>query len=172
MMPASSSHSRSSTSFRLTPTDEAMLLSCGRYHDLTHEQWRRLFADDGKLHYLQRRSRELSAQDYLVRLYIARPGGTGKAPSLFAARWIAELRYCLARPRHTLPCLRDSQVGQRCIPFIRYRCLAWRGTRWCPSIASWTSCHISSSLRGSHRPQGRRGTSTSRPCCNWSQTAY
>lgn len=68
----------------LTPTDEEMLLVCARYHYLTHEQWCRYFEDAGKLRYVQRRSRELAAQEYLLRLYIARAPGTGKAPSVFA----------------------------------------------------------------------------------------
>ena len=67
----------------LTPTDEELLRSCARYQYVTGDQWRRYFEDDGKLRYLQRRSRELAAQDFLIRLYIPRPGGMGKSPSLF-----------------------------------------------------------------------------------------
>jgi hypothetical protein len=68
----------------LTPTDEAMLLACARYQYLTAEQWCRYFEDPGKLRYVQRRSRELAAQEYLIRLYLARAPGAGKAPSVFA----------------------------------------------------------------------------------------
>jgi hypothetical protein len=68
---------------RLTPTDEELLLTCARYHYVTVDQWLRSFADEGKRRYVQRRSRELVAQDYLIRLYISRPGGQGKAPSIF-----------------------------------------------------------------------------------------
>ena len=67
----------------LTPTDEELIVSCARFHYMTVEQWRRFFEDAGKLRYLQRRGRDLTAQDYLIRLYIARPAGKGKAPSLF-----------------------------------------------------------------------------------------
>ncbi len=84
MLTAPSSPSRSRPPFRLTPTDEELLLACARYQYLTVDQWRRFFEDDGKLRYLQRRSRELAAQDSLIRLYITRPGGVGKAPSLFS----------------------------------------------------------------------------------------
>src|SRR4051812_31392748 len=68
---------------QLTPTDEEMVISCARYQYVTVDQCCRYFEDDGKRRYLQRRSRALAMQDYLSRLYIARPGGGGKAPSLF-----------------------------------------------------------------------------------------
>lgn len=67
----------------LTPTDEELLRSCARYQYVTVDQWCRYFDDTGRRRYLQRRSRELAAQDALMRLYIVRPGGSGKAPSLF-----------------------------------------------------------------------------------------
>src|SRR4051812_13510147 len=71
------------TSAMLTPTDEALLLACASYQYMTVEQWCRLFEDPGRLRYVQRRSRELAADGYLLRLHIAQPGGKGKAPYLF-----------------------------------------------------------------------------------------
>jgi Replication-relaxation len=69
--------------FRLTPTDEEMLLSCGRYQYMTVEHWVRSFEDDGKRRYLQRRSQALSDNDYLIRLYITPLGGRGKGRNIF-----------------------------------------------------------------------------------------
>lgn len=59
------------------------MLACARYQYVTAEQWCRYFEDAGKLRYVQRRSRVLASQDSLIRLYISRPGGAGKAPSIF-----------------------------------------------------------------------------------------
>lgn len=83
MATAPASIAQPKTPPRLTPTDEELLLTCARWQYATVEHWVRWFEDTGKRRYLQRRSRELAEQDYLIRLYIARPAGTGKAPSIF-----------------------------------------------------------------------------------------
>src|SRR4051794_12057868 len=84
MTPAASPRkTRSITPFRLTPTDEEMLLACARYQYMTVEHWVRYFEDDGKRRYLQRRSQALSEYDYLIRLYITPLGGRGKGCSVF-----------------------------------------------------------------------------------------
>lgn len=84
MMPTALAHvSRPTAPRRLTPTDEELLLTCARFQYVTVEQWVRHFGDAGKRRYLQRRSRELVDHDYLIRLYLSRPGGEGKAPSIF-----------------------------------------------------------------------------------------
>src|SRR5215213_8105155 len=74
---------RPKTPFKLTPTDEEMLLACARYQYMTVEHWVRYFADDGKRRYLQRRSQALSDNDYLIRLYITPLGGRGKGQNIF-----------------------------------------------------------------------------------------
>lgn len=71
------------TPLRLTPTDEELLASCSRYQYVTVEQWCRYFEDSKKDRYLQRRTRELAQENYLIRLYIPRPGGKGKARPIF-----------------------------------------------------------------------------------------
>jgi hypothetical protein len=84
MTPAASpGKTRPLTPFRLTPTDEEMLLSCARYQYMTVEHWARYFEDDGKRRHLQRRSQALSDNDYLIRLSITPLGGSGKGRSIF-----------------------------------------------------------------------------------------
>src|SRR5215210_4529653 len=84
MTPAASPRStRPQTAFKLTPTDEEMLLACARYQYMTVEHWVRYFEDDCKRRYLQRRSQALSENDYLIRLYITPLGGRGKGRSIF-----------------------------------------------------------------------------------------
>jgi hypothetical protein len=84
MTPTASPHkTRPITPFRLTPTDEEMLLACARYQYMTVEHWVRWFEDDGKRRYLQRRSQALSDNDHLIRLYITPLGGRGKGRSIF-----------------------------------------------------------------------------------------
>src|SRR5215207_2265698 len=80
---AMSRKTRPITPFKLTPTDEEMLLACARYQYMTVEHWVRYFDDDGKRRYLQRRSQVLSDNDYLIRLYITPLGGRGKGCSIF-----------------------------------------------------------------------------------------
>lgn len=67
----------------LSPTDEELLLFCARYQYITHAQWCAAFEDEGRLRYVQRRSRELVADSYFMRLHIAQLGSKGKAPYLF-----------------------------------------------------------------------------------------
>jgi hypothetical protein len=82
-MTAAPTGTNAHTLLRLTPTDEALLRACARYQYATVAQWCRFFADDGKRRYLQRRGRALAAQDFLLRLALVRPGGTGNAATLF-----------------------------------------------------------------------------------------
>ncbi len=60
-----------------------MLETCARYQYMTVEHWVRLFADEGKRRYLQRRSQALADNDYLIRLYITPLGGRGRGRSIF-----------------------------------------------------------------------------------------
>lgn len=83
MTSAKSPRPPSIPAFKLTPTDEEMLEACARYQYMTVEHWVRLFEDEGKRRYLQRRSQALSDHDYLIRLYITPLGGRGKGRSIF-----------------------------------------------------------------------------------------
>jgi hypothetical protein len=84
MTPTASPHkTRPITPFRLTPTDEEMLLACARYQYMTVEHWGRTFEEEGKRRYLQRHSQALSGNDYLIRLYITPLGGRDKGRSIF-----------------------------------------------------------------------------------------
>jgi hypothetical protein len=82
------------TPFRLTPTDEELLLACARYQYMTVEHWVRWFEDDGKRRSLERRRLALSDNDDLIRLSITPLGGRGKGRSLFthgtAGRTVAQ----------------------------------------------------------------------------------
>jgi hypothetical protein len=84
MTPAASPRkTRPLTLFRLTPTDEEMLEICARYQYMTVEHWCRWYEDPNKERYVQRRTRELSENDYLIRLYIPPLGGRGKGRPIF-----------------------------------------------------------------------------------------
>jgi hypothetical protein len=60
-----------------------MLEICARYQYMTVEHWCRWYEDPNKERYVQRRTRELSENHYLIRLYITPLGGKGKGRSIF-----------------------------------------------------------------------------------------
>ena len=58
--------SRPITPFKLTPTDEEMILARARYQYMTVEHWVRYFEHEDKRRYRQRRSQTLSDNNYLI----------------------------------------------------------------------------------------------------------